>query len=71
MILYIKRRITLLFLWIYSKSPHPPSCWRRSPFSTKLGRAERAKVGCVVSRRGVTIDILHEDFCKIGRLSCF
>ena len=29
---------------IYLLSPHPPSPRRRSPFSTKLGRAERAKV---------------------------
>ena len=30
---------------IYLLSPHPPSPRRRSPFSTKLGKAERAKVG--------------------------
>ena len=29
---------------IYILSPHPPSPRRRSPFSTKLGKAERAKV---------------------------
>ena len=29
---------------IYKISPHPPPTRRRSPFSTKLGKAERAKV---------------------------
>jgi len=57
----------------YSISPHPPSHWRRSPFSTKLGKAERAKVGVgVVCRIGdgpptpsSRQRLLHKDLFKI------
>ncbi len=37
--------VPLARISIYLLSPHPPPTRRRSPFSTKLGKAERAKVG--------------------------